>query len=168
MSEGKKTMPTIDLDQPGVLPTDKVLVRTACIDDLAAVVKVDAAAMGTPRAEYYRAKLQQVLEEGRLATSVVAELDDHVVGFALSKVYYGEFGLAEPVAVLDSIGVDPAYRGHHVGQAMLRQLLMNLRALDVTRIETQVRWDQFDLLRFLAANGFGPAPRLCLELALGG
>ena len=157
---------TIDLDQPGVLPTDSVLIRTARLDDLAAIVKVDAASMGTPRPEYYAAKLQAVLNEGRLTTSVVAEIDDHVVGFALSKLYYGEFGLPEPIAVLDSIGVDPGYRGQLVGQALLRQLIMNLKALDVSRIETQVRWDQFGLLRFLAGTGFGPAPRLCLELDL--
>ncbi len=158
-------MPT-DLDKPGVLPTDKVFVRTATMDDLAAIVKVDAEAMGRPRAEYYEAKLRSALQGGRLATSVVAELDDHVVGFALSKVYYGEFGAAEPVAVIDSIGVDPRFRGQHVGQALLRQLVMNLRALDVARIETQVNWNQFNLLRFLAARGFGPAPRLCLQLEL--
>jgi len=157
---------TIDLDEPGVLPTDSVLVRTARLDDLAAIVKVDSASMGTSRPEYYAAKLQAVLNEGRLTTSVVAEMDDHVVGFALSKLYYGEFGRAEPVAVLDSIGVDPAYRSQHVGQAMLRQLVMNLKALDVVRVETQVRWEQFDLLRFLAGTGFAPSPRLCLELDL--
>ncbi len=158
-------MPT-DLDQPGVLPTDDVFVRTLRADDLAPIVKVDAHAMGRPREEFYRAKLKASLEEGRLHTSVVAEMDGHVVGFLLSRVYYGEFGQAEAIAVIDSMGVDPGYRRQQVGQAMMRQLVMNLRALDVEKIQTQVDWEQFDLLRFLSSHGFEPAQRFCLELNL--
>jgi len=154
-------------EEPGHLPTDDVLVRTLTEGDLEPVVRVDSASMGRPRREYYAAKLRTALTEGKLQTSLVAELDDHVVGFVLAKVYYGEFGQAEPVAVVDSMGVDPAYRKRHVGQALLRQLLLNLGALGVERVQTEVDWQQLDLMSFLAAQGFVPAPRLCLERRLG-
>ena len=62
--------------------------------------------------------------------------------------------------------IDPKFRKQHAGQALLRQLVMNLTVLNVERIETQVDWDQFDLLAFLAKNGFRPAPRLCLSRSL--
>lgn len=151
----------------GTLPTDAVAVRTLEQRDLAAIVRIDAASMGRRREEYYAAKVKSALGEGRLQTSVVAEVDGNVVGFCLAKVFYGEFGQAEPVAVIDSVGVLPSHRGQHVGAALLRQLLMNLRALGVVHVQTEVDWKQFDLLRFLAAHGFRPAPRLCLELDLG-
>ena len=57
-------------------------------------------------------------------------------------------------------------RGKHVGQALMRQLRMNLHALQVEKIETLVDWDRMDLVRFLGAQGFQPAPRLCLRLEL--
>jgi len=158
---------TSDLDaQPGTLPTDAILVRTLEKADRDALVKIDKASMGRERGEYYDAKIRTALDEGRLQTSLVAELDDHVVGFLLAKLYYGEFGQADPVAVIDSVGVVPEYRGRHVGEALMRQLLMNLRALNVMRVDTQVDWEQHDLLRFLSRSGFAPASRFCLELRL--
>ena len=151
----------------GVLPSDDVPVRALRNDDLAAVVKIDTASMGRPREEYYRAKFEESTERGGgPRTSLVAEIDGHAVGFVLAKVYYGEFGQSEPVAVIDSIGVDPRFRGQHVGQALLRQLLINLQALRVERVQTEVDWNQINLLHFLNRNGFKPAPRICLERQL--
>ena len=69
--------------------------------------------------------------------------------------------------MIDSIGVDPPSRGQHVGQALLRQLLINLQALRVERVQTEVDWNQIDLLHFMHRNGFDPAPRVCLERQLG-
>ncbi len=152
--------------ESGTLPTDDVPVRELREGDLPAVVRIDKAATGRARSEYYREKVRAALGDAKLHVSLVAEQDDHVVGFALARVFYGEFGQAEPVAMLDSIGVDPEYRGRHVASALLRQLTMNLEALRVERITTQVDWNQFDLLEFLAHTGFQPAPRLCLERRL--
>ena len=149
--------------EDGLLETDAVAVRSLTADDLAAIVKIDRASTGRARREYYETKVRSAMAEAKLRTSLVAELDGHVVGFLLARVYYGEFGHAEAVAVIDSVGVDPAFRKKHVGQALLRQLLMNLSALHVERLETMVDWTQMDLLSFLMRQGFRPAPRLCLE-----
>ena len=153
--------------EPGMLETDAVAVRALQADDLAAIVKIDEASMGRPREEYYHAKLREALAEAAgPRTSLVAEVDGHAVGFLLAKVYYGEFGQAEPAAVIDSIGVDPRFRGQHVGQALLRQLLMNLQGLRIERVRTEVDWSQLDLLHFLQHNGFAPARRFCVERSL--
>jgi predicted N-acetyltransferase YhbS len=154
------------LDETDCGQDDPVRVRTLAEGDLDAVVRVDAAAMGRPRPEYYRGKLEAALRESRLVTSLVAEVDERVVGFVLAQVHYGEFGQAEAVAVVDSVGVDPEYRRRRVGRSLVRQLLANLRALGVERVQTQVDWPQTDLSGFLAAQGFQPAPRVCLERRL--
>lgn len=150
----------------GTLPTDSVTVRDLREDDVSAIVRIDRASTGRTRREYYQSKVRAVLSEPRLRTSLVAELDGHVVGFLLTRVHYGEFGRAEAVAVIDSLGVDPGYRKRHAGQALLRQLTLNLAALHVERVETQVDGTQPDLLAFLAKAGFRPAPRVCLERSL--
>ena len=78
------------------------------------------------------------------------------LGFVIASLYYGEYGVSEPTASLDAIGVDKANRGQHVGKALLRQLRLNLSALRVTTLRTEVSWDDFDLLAFFKKEGFAP------------
>jgi predicted N-acetyltransferase YhbS len=151
---------------PGDLETDRIPVRNLRGDDLDAVVRIDRQWMKRTRDAYYETKIAEATEPGPLKTSLVAELDDHVVGFVIARVYYGEFGRSEPVAVIDSIAVDEAYTRKKVAAALMRQLLMNLRALNVEHVESLVDWDRLSLIQFLARQGFQPSPRLCLRLEL--
>jgi len=150
----------------GVLDTDAVLVRALERKDLDAIARIDEKIGGPPRRKYFEVKVASVLEDTGVRISLVAEIEGHVAGFMMGSVYYGEFGLPEPAATIDTIGVHPDFRGRKVGKALMRQLAMNLRALGIESIETLVPWDDWDLLRFLAADGFEPAPRLCLRKKL--
>lgn len=150
-------------EEPGCLETDAIEVRTLTEDDVDAVAKLDAKAIGRTRGEFFRRKIENALREPGMQMSLAAVVDGHVVGFLMAVVDYGEFGRVEPSAVLDAIGVDPDYRGKLIGTAMLRQLVLNLRALNIERIRTEVDWKQWDLLGFLQRSSFKPAPRLCLE-----
>jgi len=81
---------------------EAVVVRGLRPGDLEAVIAVDAAHVGRPREEYFRVKLQQNLAETGIKVSLAAEIDGRLCGFLLARVYYGEFGVTEPVAVLDT------------------------------------------------------------------
>lgn len=152
----------------GELETDSIAVRTLTEDDLEAVVRIDASSSGLTRQDFYRAKIDRALNDSSVQLSLGAELDDMLVGFLIVAFYYGEFGIPETVAVIEAIGVHPEYRRHKVGLALLRQLEMNLRALHVEKVRTEVAWEQIDLLAFLAQTGYRPAARLCLEKDLSG
>jgi len=159
--------PELDDLSAGELDTDRIPVRTLGLADLDAVVRIDAESTGGPRTDFYRTKIQRALEDSSLQLSLAAELDGQVVGFLIVAFYYGEFGLPETIAVVEAIGVHPEYRRRHVGRALMRQLEMNLGALGVETVRTEVDWAQLELLHFLARSGFRPAPRLCLEKTLG-
>jgi ribosomal protein S18 acetylase RimI-like enzyme len=159
-------MSTKSLEEPGILETDRTLVRLMNEHDLEAVVKIDAAASGRRRPRYFELMLERAVKQAELQVSLAAEVDGRVVGFAIVSLYYGEYGVSEPTASLDAISVDPANRGQYVGKALLRQLRLNLSALRVTTLRTEVSWDNFDLLAFFKKEGFSPARRLCLECAL--
>lgn len=159
-------MSTEYVDEPGILETDSILVRTMNEHDLGAVVAIDAAALGRRRPRYFELMLERAVKQAALQVSLAAEVDGRVVGFVIASLYYGEYGVSEPTASMESIGVDPAYRHRHVGKALLRQLQLNLSALRVTTLRTEVSWDDFDLLTFLKKEGFAPAPRLCLDCVL--
>jgi len=152
--------------QPTMQERGAVVVRSLRPDDLAAVVTLDAKNVGRRREEFFKLKLQQNLVESGIKVSLAGEIDGMFCGFLLARVFYGEFGMTEPIAVLDTIGVHPDFRHRGIGAAMLRQLRRNLFGLNVRAIRTEVDWDSPELLTFFHHEGFRPAPRLCLDLAL--
>jgi ribosomal protein S18 acetylase RimI-like enzyme len=153
-------------EQPGVLDTDDVLVRVMNENDLEAVVSIDAAATGRRRPEYFQRMIEKALKSSALHISLVAEVDKTVAGFVIGSLYYGEFGVVEPSATIDVIGVAPDFRRQHVGRALTRQLRLNLSALRITTLRTEVSWADFELLAFFQREGFVLADRLCLERKL--
>ncbi len=145
---------------------EDVRVRGLRPEDLEAVLRLDAQIVGRRREEYFRTKLQQNLAEAGLKVSLAAELDGSFAGFLLARVYYGEFGALEPVAVLETLGVRPNLAHRGVGSELLAQLCRNLRALHVKELRTEVDWQNQPLLHFFHHAGFAPAPRFCLDLDL--
>jgi GNAT superfamily N-acetyltransferase len=144
--------------------SDQVVVRVLRAEDLEAVIALDARITGRRRSEYFKLKLRQSLGETGIVISLAAELEGIFTGFLLARVYYGEFGLLEPAAVLDTIGVHPDFRGRGVGAALMDQLRTDLAGLEVPRLQTEVAWDDPGLLTFFHHQGFRPAARLCLDL----
>lgn len=153
--------------EPGVTGLEGVLVRELNLRDLEGVVRIDLRRSGRSRQEYYARKLQEAIGESGIRISLAAEIDGRLVGFMLGRLYYGEFGVPEPTAIIDSLGVDPDYRGQHVGAALLAQLETNLRGFGIETVRTEVPWDHLDLLGFLGSHGFQPAPVLTLQKKLG-
>ncbi len=146
--------------------SDAVVVRNLRPRDLDRVIHIDSKSTGRKRTEYFKVKLAQALADTGVQVSLAAELDGALVGFLLARVYYGEFGATEQSAVLDTIGVDPSVRGRGVGRALLHQLRQNLLGLGIARLQTEVAWDDQELLSFFHRSGFRPAPRYGLDLDL--
>lgn len=147
-------------------PRDMVIVRNLRPEDREAVVAIDARILGRRRDEFFKVKLGQAFSDTGIAVSLAAELDGAVVGFLLARLYYGEFGLMEPAAVMDVLGVHPEFRGRQVGAALLDQLRTNLLGLGMRTLQTEVAWDSPELVAFFQHEGFTLAPRLCLDLDL--
>lgn len=148
------------------LEKDEILVRSLRADDLESVIGLDAKITGRRREEYFKIKLAQSIADTGVQISLAAEIDGLFAGFLLARVYYGEFGAMEPTAVLDALGVHTGLRGRGVGHALLRQLRTNLRGLGISRLRTEVAWDDQQLLSFFHHEKFVPAPRICLDLDL--
>jgi len=148
------------------LEHEEILVRRLLPADLEAVIRVDENITGRQRAEYFKLKLKENLAETGIKVSLAAELDEIFVGYLLARVYYGEFGILEPTAVLDSIGIHPEFQHRGAGAALMRQLRTDLRGLGVGRLQTEVSWRDSEVLAFFQREGFRLASRLCLDLDL--
>ena len=159
---------------PGVLrqngqedrPHDRVPVRTLNAADLSAVVAIDRRITGRDRTAYYRSKFDEVLNQTGIRMSTIATADETTAGFIMARVDYGEFGIAGPEAVIDTIGVDPDLQRRDIASTLLAVLLGNLQSLKVETVRTEVPWNSYTLLAFLEARGFRPAQRLNLSRSL--
>ena len=145
---------------------DSVDVRQLHPRDLEAVIRLDAKILGRRRDEFFKVKLEENLHAAGIRVSLAAEIDDHVVGFIMARVDYGEFGQTATTAVIDTLAVHPDFAGQQVGSALVSQLLSNLDSLRVETLRTLVAWDDFGLAGFLDRCGFVPAQRLALRLPL--
>jgi len=149
------------------LARDVAEVRSLARGDLDDIARIDRRLMGQDRSAYIAHKLEDALTESAIRISLVARKDGATAGFLTASADYGDFGRAEPVAVLDTIGVDPGFARQGVGRALLSQLFINLGALGIERIETVVAKEQLELLRFFYRAGFGPSQRLAFVKRLG-
>ncbi|MBX6368580.1 MAG: GNAT family N-acetyltransferase [Rhodospirillales bacterium] len=147
-------------DDYEALSRDRIPVRSMRETDVPAIIGLDRRLTGRERSAYYMRKAQEALAESGVRVSLVTELDGRIVGFVMARVDFGEFGETRPEAVLDTIGVDPAYKNRSIATALLSQLLANLGALGVERVRTEVHWDDLGLIAFLRRCGFAPSQRL--------
>jgi predicted N-acetyltransferase YhbS len=144
--------------------SNELTIRALRADDGVRLVKMDEVASGRRREAWYEGRLHRALEESDVQVSLGAESDGTLVGAILGTVQFGEFGQAEPTAILDTVLVDAEFGRQGVASAMLSQLLENLAGLRIGRLRTQLAWDELDLMAFFGKSGFQPAPRLVLEL----
>ncbi|MCD6044365.1 MAG: hypothetical protein K0R40_3968 [Burkholderiales bacterium] len=128
--------------------------------DIEGVARVDRRHTGRDRRGYLCRTLREALDDSAVRISLAAHADGAVAGYLMARVDYGDFGRSEPVAVIDTIGVDPMRLHHGVGRALLSQLFMNLAGLGVERVETAVAPGNLDLMGFFYSAGFMPSERL--------
>lgn len=157
---------TTETSRAGTLESDSIVVRTLQESDLDRIVSIDALVGGRRRPKYFDMIVQRALDKPGVQVSLMAEVDGIGVGFLIATLYYGEYGVTEPTASIDAIGVHPEFQGRKVGHSLLRQLRLNMGALRIDTVRTEVSWDEFELLRFFEREGFRPSARICLERIL--
>ena len=145
---------------------DAAEVSAMATGDLADIVRIDRRITLRDRSAYMQHKLSEAMIDSAIRVSLTARVDRIIAGFLMARVDLGDFGRTEPVAVLDTIGVDPDYRHRGVGHALLSQLFINLGGLRIERVETSVEPRDFALLGFLYDVGFAPSQGLAFVRAI--
>jgi GNAT superfamily N-acetyltransferase len=145
---------------------DRPDVRPMAPDDLREIVRIDRGITGRDRGSYIAARVAEAMDDSAIRVSLTARRDGAIVGFVMARADLGDYGRAEPVAVVDTLGVDVGHSRRQVGRALLEQLFTNLAALQIERVETQVASTQLPLLSFFQQNGFQPSQRLAFTRRL--
>jgi len=165
MPEGENPAPEINYNNRSGndferLARDDADVRAMEHRDLVDIVRIDRSITGRNRQDYMQHQLVEAMHGSAIRVSLTARIDGAIVGFLMARVDLGDFGRTEPVAVIDTIGVDSGYAHRGVGHALLSQLFVNLGALRIERVETVVAPRDLALLGFLYDVGFAPSQRL--------
>jgi len=97
--------------------------------------------------------------------SYVAEKDGKVVGYMISYIVLGGFGV-EKSAWIATLGVDPKFMGQGIGKKLAEGIFQVYREKGIQDIFTSVRWDSADLLSFFKTLGFDRSNFINLEKQL--
>jgi ribosomal protein S18 acetylase RimI-like enzyme len=130
-----------------------VKIRVMKPKDLPDIIGIDKKVLGKERREYWEGKLESSKKDSPI-TPLVAEVDGKVVGFIIGSVSWYEYGVPENVGWVDTIGVDPDFQRKGVASALMKELVTNLRMIDVETVYTLVNWREGELLRFFDSMGF--------------
>jgi len=142
------------------LSRDSIEVGLLYESDLEGVARIDRRHTGRDRRGYLCRTVREALADSAVRVSLAAHVDGGVAGYLMARVDYGDFGRAEPVAVIDTVGVDPMRAREGIGRALLSQLFVNLRGLGVERVETVVAAGNLGLMGFFYSAGLRPSERL--------
>ena len=142
-----------------------VIIRALKKEDLEAIVKIDEKVLGESRKVYWERKLE-ALGSKSAQTSFAAEVQGKVVGFILGDISGWEFGVPDTIGWIDTIGVDPAYQKKGIATALANELIRGLKGVGVKTVYTLVSWNDWDLLQFFHAMGFGRGDMINLELKI--
>jgi predicted N-acetyltransferase YhbS len=142
-----------------------VSIRTMERVDLAVVVELDALVFGGKRSAYFERRLAALNEQDADASTVFLVADYHgmVIGLVMGTLAYGEFGLTQVTAILDSIAVHPQYQQQGVGRLLIEAFIKRSTLQGTAAVYTLVNWDNWTLLKTFHALGFELASTIPLE-----
>ena len=131
---------------------DKLLIREIKPEDAAEITAIHSSIIkDSPAIDFSHIIEKQLRKNGEISFS--AELDGKIVGYMISYVVYGGFGVQKS-AWIATLGVHPKYMGQGIGRMLAEKLLAVYREKKINQIFTTVSWDSVDLLSFFKTLGF--------------
>ena len=131
---------------------ENVLIRALEKEDAEEILRIHAAiTKETVNSDFKRVIEEHVQRGGN--TSFVAVAKEKVVGYMISYILSGGFGI-EKSAWIALLGVDPKYMGQGIGKMLAQEVFIFCEEKGIKNIFTSVEWDSADLLSFFKTLGF--------------
>ena len=135
-------------------------VRNLEKSDLPFIVSIEERLTGVARPTYWEKRIEMSEAIRPHWASLVAEMNNRVVGFVFGRAAELEFGLPGTVAWIEIIGVDPAFRSQGIGRALLEQFTTSAEDHDIKTIFTLVGPTNADMKEFFGRLGFAQGKML--------
>ena len=140
-----------------------VSVRAIEPSDLLALMRIDEKLSSQTRKEYWDRRLEMAALRPPWM-SLVAETDGRIAGFLFGWVAESEFGMSQPTAWVDLIGVDPPYRGRGIAHALIDRFVRSAEQLRaIQKVATLIDLTQADVREFFLRQGFHHGPMIQME-----
>jgi ribosomal protein S18 acetylase RimI-like enzyme len=132
---------------------DNVLIRALREDDAKAMNRIYSSIVKNAEKINFKRVIEKQTLSGSGISSFAAEYNGELVGFVISYVVSGGFGI-DKGAWIAMIGVDPKYMGKGIGKSLAKEMFVYCKKNGIKSIYTSVRWDSTDLLSFFKALRF--------------
>ncbi len=131
-----------------------IYIRNLRKEDVSAIVDVEDRTTGVARRAYWEKRIELSEAIRPHWASLVAEVDNRVVGFILGRAGEMEFGLPGTVAWIEVIGVDPVYRRQGIAAKLIEQFTASADDHGIQTIFTLVDQSNTEMERFFSRLGF--------------
>jgi GNAT superfamily N-acetyltransferase len=131
--------------------------------DLERVIIIDRAHSGRSRRHFFEKRFAAAAAHPDEFIQIGVMGGGSLRGFAIARVFCGEFGREPAIAMLDAIGVEMEVQERGVGRSLMDGLVEAMRSAGVHTLQSQAEWTNHGLMRFFDASGFELAHRVVLE-----
>lgn len=130
-----------------------VNIREITLNDAGAIQNIREAISEDDGDVNFTKIIEQQMHEGASKSSLVAEINNAVVGYMISTGLYAGFGIKKSAWIMD-IGVHPDYMGQGIGLKLGRKICEVYKEKGIKNIYSSVLWDSTDVLSFFKKLGF--------------
>jgi ribosomal protein S18 acetylase RimI-like enzyme len=131
---------------------ENVKIRRLRKEDAEAVSRINAVITKSP-VESGIKKMVEENAESRGEISFVAEVKGRIVGYMISYLLAGGFGVKKS-AWIAMFGVEPKFMGQGIGKGLANEIFKYYREKGIKDVYTAVEWDSTDILSFFKTLGF--------------
>jgi ribosomal protein S18 acetylase RimI-like enzyme len=131
--------------------------------DLERAIAIDRAHSGRSRRHFFEKRFAAAAAHPHEFIQIGVMRSGSLRGFAIARVFCGEFGREPAIAMLDVIGVEVEVQDMGVGRELMDGLIEAMRSAGVDTLQSQAEWTNHRLMRFFDASGFQLAHRVVLE-----
>lgn len=130
----------------------RILVRRMRKEDADPIKRIDKAITKSAASFDLKRIIEEEVEREQ-GGSFVAEIDGKVVGYMVSYVTSGNFGVNQ-CAWIAMFGVDPQYMGEGIGKKLAAKIFRFYKNKGITEVFISVKWYATDILSFCKTLGF--------------
>ena len=129
-----------------------IQVRRIKQEDAASIDRIYAAIIQKSQEIDFR-KIIEEQADSKGIVSLVAELDNQVVGFMICYTILAGFGI-DKSAWISMLGVDPKHMGKGIGKKLAQAMFEICKEKGIKNIYTSVPWDSTDMLSYFKTLDF--------------